>query len=147
MAKRYTGEELQEIQRQFKDLVEDKIWTILLVDPSTILRRTLAMALKKAGGENVLEAKDGSEGMALARQAGGAVVAVAELNLPGMDGIELVRQFRADASLANSLVIIMSAESRKERIIEAVKAGVAGYLKKPFEPQVLVDKLKSLQVL
>jgi len=147
MAKRYTVEELQAIQRQFKELVEDKIWTIIIIDPSTLLRRSLAMALKKAGAENVLEAKDGLEGLTMARQAGGAVAAVAELNLPSLDGIEFVRQFRADASLANGLVVLMSAESRKERIIEAVKTGAAGYLKKPFEAQLLVDKLKSLQVL
>jgi two-component system, chemotaxis family, chemotaxis protein CheY len=147
MAKRYTEEELKQLDDQFKALIEDRVWAYLVVEPSLAARRALVNALKKAGAETILEAKDGMDALLVVKKAGAGVVAVTELNMPVMDGLEFMRQFRADPMFASCPVIFMSAETRKEKIIAAVKSGAAAYLKKPFEPQVLVEKLQSLKVL
>ena len=146
MAKKFTNEDLEKLDEQFRALVEGQSRVYLVIDPSVALRRTLANAIQKAGGET-LEAKDGMDGLMAAGKATGAVVAIAELNMPVMDGLEFMRQFRSDKRYAGCPVILMSSENKKERILAAVKGGANAYLKKPFDPPALVEKLQSLKLL
>ena len=147
MAKRYAEKDLQEIDEAFRQLVEGQAYVYLVADPALSFRRSIFNSLQKAGCEEVLEAKDGIDALAQAQKQKKTVVCMAELNLPKADGLQLTQKLRALPGQEQSVVILMSAETRKERIIAAIKSGANGYLKKPFEPQVLLDKLKSINAL
>lgn len=149
MAKKFTVDELGQIEEQFRALVDDAVWTCLFLDNSIALRKTLVNAVRKAGCEETLEAKDGMEALMLAKKAkAGKLAVVMEINnLPVIDGIAFLKQFRQLQEFKSCPVIIASTESKKPRIVEAIRAGANAYLKKPFDPQVLVDKLKELRVL
>lgn len=147
MAKHYTDEELKSIDEEFCRLLAEKGWRYLIVDSSLAFRKTLANTLIKAGAEELLEAKDGMEAIMLLKKAPAGIVTITELNLPVMDGLALLRKVREDEQLAQGPVIIMSAETRKDRIVAAIRGGAAAYLKKPFPPEVLIAKLKELKVI
>ncbi len=147
MAKRYTDDELERIDQEFRALLQGQEWAYLLVDNSTVQRKILMNALKSEECENILEAKDGAEALRIAEKSDKQIAVIAELNLPVMDGIKLMLGFRKIERYRKCPVILMSAETDKTRIVAAIKAGASAYLKKPFNPETLVEKLKSLNVL
>jgi two-component system chemotaxis response regulator CheY len=109
----------------------DRNMTILVVDDFSPMRRITRKLLRDLGFENTLEADDGDSALPVLRR-GGVDLLVTDWNMPGMSGIELLKMVRADAQLASLPVLMVSAESGRERIIEATRAGVDGYLVKPF---------------
>jgi len=147
MGKRYTDDELDRLDRSFQSLLEEKEWTYLVIDNSIAMRKTLVKALQTAGCLKILEAKDGMEGIMALKDVHGALLTLVELNVPVLDGIQFLQQLHTNPQFRDAPVIIMSAESRKDRIIQAVRAGAAAYLKKPFPAEALIEKLKSLNAL
>ena len=89
------------------------------------------------------EAEDGVDALKKL-QGGGFEFVVSDWNMPNMTGIDLLRAIRADASLKHLPVLMVTAEAKKENIIEAAKAGASGYIVKPFTAATLDEKLQKI---
>ena len=115
----------------------------LVVDDFSTMRRIVRNLLKELGFSNVQEAEDGVE--ALVKLRGNEFdFVVSDWNMPNMTGIELLRAIRADEKLKHLPVLMVTAEAKKENIIEAAKAGASGYVVKPFTAATLDEKLKKI---
>jgi two-component system chemotaxis response regulator CheY len=111
---------------------------ILVVDDDPTCRTIVAIRLKGLGGIEVTLAEDGDQAWALLKRNhyDGAIV---DWQMPGKSGLEIVRGIRK-AGLAIPLLMV-TAESEKERVIEAIQAGITDYLIKPFDTEALLAKL------
>jgi len=116
---------------------------ILIVDDFSTMRRIIKNLLRDLGFTNTSEADDGNTALPML-QAGGYELLITDWNMPGMQGIDLLRAVRADPKLASLPVLMVTAEQKKEQIIEAAKAGVNGYIVKPFTAATLKDKLEKI---
>ena len=121
----------------------DKNLKILVVDDFSTMRRIIRNLLKELQFTNVEEAEDGLIGLNKLR-GGNFKFVVSDWNMPNMTGIELLRAIRADAELRDIPVLMVTAEAKKENIIEAAKAGADGYVVKPFTAAVLEEKLYKI---
>jgi len=115
----------------------------LVVDDFSTMRRIVRNLLKELGFTNVQEAEDGVDALAKLRAAEFDFV-VTDWNMPNMTGIELLRAIRADAKLKHLPILMVTAEAKKENIIEAAQAGASGYVVKPFTAATLDEKLKKI---
>jgi two-component system chemotaxis response regulator CheY len=115
----------------------------LVVDDFSTMRRIVRNLLKELGFANVQEAEDGVEALNKLRGEKFDFV-VSDWNMPNMTGIELLRAIRADAALKHLPVLMVTAEAKKENIIEAAQAGASGYVVKPFTAATLDEKLKKI---
>jgi two-component system chemotaxis response regulator CheY len=115
----------------------------LVVDDFSTMRRIVRNLLKELGFLNVQEAEDGVDALTKLR-AGEFDFVVSDWNMPNMTGIELLRNIRADAKLKHLPVLMVTAEAKKENIIEAAQAGASGYVVKPFTAATLDEKLKKI---
>lgn len=115
----------------------------LVVDDFSTMRRIVRNLLKELGFTVVQEAEDGVEALAKLR-ADEFDFVVSDWNMPNMTGIELLRNIRADAKLKHLPVLMVTAEAKKENIIEAAQAGASGYVVKPFTAATLDEKLKKI---
>lgn len=115
----------------------------LVVDDFSTMRRIVRNLLKELGFTNVEEAEDGVEALQKLRAASFDFV-ISDWNMPNMTGIELLRQVRADASLRTLPLLMITAEAKKENIIEAAQAGASGYIVKPFTAATLDEKLNKI---
>jgi two-component system chemotaxis response regulator CheY len=103
--------------------------------------------LKEIGYANADEAEDGQAALKMLR-GGNFDFVVSDLNMPNMDGFELLRQIRADPVLKALPVLLVTAEARKEDIVTAAQIGASGYIVKPFTKATLEEKFgKILQKL
>ena len=116
---------------------------ILIVDDFSTMRRIVKNLLNDLGYTNTTEADDGKTAWPLL-QAGGFDFVVTDWNMPGMTGIDLLKAIRGDAALAKIPVLMVTAEAKREQIIEAAQAGVNGYVIKPFTAATLEDKLTKV---
>lgn len=115
--------------------------TILIVDDSSSMRQLVTFALKDAGYD-VVAAVDGKD--ALAKANGSKVdMVVTDLNMPEMDGIELVRQLRAQPGYKFTPIIMLTTESQGSKKQEGRKAGASGWIVKPFTPEQLIGVVKK----
>ncbi|MDD2684764.1 MAG: chemotaxis response regulator CheY [Gallionella sp.] len=115
----------------------------LVVDDFSTMRRIVRNLLKELGFTNVQEAEDGVDALNKLR-ADKFDFVVSDWNMPNMTGIELLRAIRTDASLKHLPVLMVTAEAKKENIIEAAQAGASGYVVKPFTAATLDEKLKKI---
>lgn len=116
---------------------------ILVVDDFPTMRRIIRNLLKDLGYENVDEAEDGA--MALEKLRNGSFdFVVSDWNMPNLDGLEMLKQIRADANLGTLPVLMVTAEAKKENIIAAAQAGASGYVVKPFTAATLEEKLNKI---
>lgn len=115
----------------------------LVVDDFSTMRRIVRNLLKELGFANVQEAEDGVDALNKLRSEPFDFV-VSDWNMPNMTGIELLRAIRADDGLKHLPVLMVTAEAKKENIIEAAKAGASGYVVKPFTAATLDEKLKKI---
>ena len=121
----------------------DKDLKFLVVDDFSTMRRIVRSLLKELGFNNVEEAEDGVA--ALTRlKAGGVDFIVSDWNMPNMTGIELLKAIRADDALKGLPLLMITAEAKKENIIEAAQAGASGYIVKPFTAATLEEKLTKI---
>lgn len=121
----------------------DKNMKILVVDDFSTMRRIIKNLLKDLGFSNIQEADDGSTALPMLQQ-GGFDFVVTDWNMPGMQGIDLLRAIRADDSLKHLPVLMVTAEAKKEQIVAAAQAGVNGYVVKPFTAATLKEKLEKI---
>ncbi|ALO39535.1 chemotaxis response regulator CheY [Alcaligenes nematophilus] len=116
---------------------------ILVVDDFPTMRRIIKNLLKDLGYENVDEAEDGQMGLEKLRN-GNFEFVVSDWNMPNLDGLEMLKQIRADANLSSLPVLMVTAEAKKENIIAAAQAGANGYVVKPFTAATLEEKLNKI---
>ena len=116
---------------------------ILVVDDFSTMRRIIKNLLKDLGFSNIQEADDGSTALPMPQQ-GDFDFVVTDWNMPGMQGIDLLRAIRADDSLKHLPVLMVTAEAKKEQIVAAAQAGVNGYVVKPFTAATLKEKLEKI---
>ena len=121
----------------------DKGIRILIVDDFSTMRRIVKNLLNDLGFTNTAEADDGTTALVELQKAKFDLV-VTDWNMPGMPGIDLLKAIRADATLAKTPVLMVTAEAKREQIIEAAQAGVNGYVIKPFTAATLGDKLGKI---
>ncbi|MBN2654460.1 MAG: chemotaxis response regulator CheY [Nitrospirae bacterium] len=116
---------------------------VLVVDDFPTMRRIVKNLLKQLGFENIDEAEDGN--MALNKmKSGNYGLVVSDWNMSNMEGIELLRSVRADDTLKETPFLMVTAEAEKEKVIEAIKAGVDNYIVKPFTAEILKEKLEKI---
>ncbi|CAG0952767.1 Chemotaxis protein CheY [Planctomycetaceae bacterium] len=115
----------------------------LVVDDFSTMRRIVRNLLKELGFTNVLEAEDGADGLNKLRAEQFDFV-VSDWNMPNMTGIDMLRAIRADEKLKHLPVLMVTAEAKRENIIEAAQAGASGYVVKPFTAATLDEKLKKI---
>jgi len=116
---------------------------ILVVDDFSTMRRIIKNLLKDLGFTNIQEADDGSTALPMLQQ-GDFDFVVTDWNMPGMQGIDLLREIRASDSLKHLPVLMVTAEAKKEQIVAAAQAGVNGYVVKPFTAATLKEKLDKI---
>lgn len=121
----------------------DKNMKILVVDDFSTMRRIIKNLLKDLGFSNIQEADDGSTALPMLQQ-GDFDFVVTDWNMPGMQGIDLLRAIRSDDSLKHLPVLMVTAEAKKEQIVAAAQAGVNGYVVKPFTAATLKEKLEKI---
>lgn len=116
---------------------------VLVVDDAATMRRIVRSLLRELGLKNVREAEDGQMALEdLKRQK--ADLVVSDWSMPKMNGIELLRAIRQDEVLKDTPVLMVTAEAKKESIMEAVQAGVNNYIVKPFNAKTLEEKLSKI---
>jgi len=116
---------------------------ILVVDDFSTMRRIIKNLLKDLGFSNIQEADDGNTALPMLQQ-GGFDFVVTDWNMPGMQGIDLLKAIRADDKLKHLPVLMVTAEAKKEQIVAAAQAGVNGYVVKPFTAATLKEKLDKI---
>ncbi|MCF1426690.1 MAG: chemotaxis response regulator CheY [Shewanella sp.] len=121
----------------------DKKMKILIVDDFSTMRRIIKNLLSDLGFNNTQEADDGSTALPML-QKGDFDFVVTDWNMPGMQGIDLLKAIRADNNLKHLPVLMVTAEAKREQIIAAAQAGVNGYVVKPFTATTLEAKLDKI---
>ena len=116
---------------------------LLVVDDFSTMRRIIKNLLNDLGYANVSEADDGQTALPILQQ-GGIDFLVTDWNMPGMPGLDLLKAVRADPKLAKMPVLMLTAEAKREQIIEAAQAGVNGYVIKPFTAVTLKEKIDKI---
>ncbi len=116
---------------------------ILIVDDFSTMRRIIKNLLRDLGFNNTQEADDGNTALPML-QSGNFDFLVTDWNMPGMTGIDLLKAVRADAKLASLPVLMVTAEAKKDQIVEAAQAGVNGYIVKPFTAITLKEKIDRI---
>jgi two-component system, chemotaxis family, chemotaxis protein CheY len=106
---------------------------ILIVDDMMTMRKLMAKSLKDLGYSQFVEAPDGQKAWEILNDVTQTVqLVVSDWNMPNCSGLDLLKRVRKDSRLAKLPFILVTAESEQSQVIEAVKAGVSGYVVKPF---------------
>ena len=116
---------------------------ILVVDDFSTMRRIIKNLLRDLGLTNTQEADDGQTALPMLKD-GDFDFVVTDWNMPGMQGIDLLKHIRADEKLKHLPVLMVTAEAKREQIIAAAQAGVNGYIVKPFTAGTLKEKLDKI---
>ncbi len=116
---------------------------ILIVDDFSTMRRIIKNLLRDLGFNNTQEADDGQTAWPML-QTGNFDFLVTDWNMPIMTGIELLEKVRASDELASLPVLLVTAEAKKEQIVQAAQAGVNGYVVKPFTAITLKEKIDKI---
>ena len=116
---------------------------ILIVDDFSTMRRIIKNLMRDLGYANTHEADDGLTALPMLK-GGGYDFLVTDWNMPGMQGIDLLKAVRSDPQLVSLPVLLVTAEARREQIVDAAEAGVNGYIVKPFTAQTLKEKINKI---
>ena len=121
---------------------------ILIIDDMLTMRQVIRGSLHELGYTNLSEADDGSTAWPLINKAqeDGAPfqLVISDWNMPGLNGIDLLKKVRGVDALKALPFVFITAENQKERVVEAVQAGVNSYITKPFSAQTLQQKMDTL---
>jgi two-component system, chemotaxis family, chemotaxis protein CheY len=118
---------------------------ILIVDDSSVMRKIIERSLRQAGLElgEIVEAGNGIEALA-AVQAGVFDLVLSDINMPAMDGIEFLRQLVTIESCKGTPVVMITTEGSESRVVEALSIGAKGYIRKPFTPDQIKERVTPL---
>jgi len=115
----------------------------LVVDDFSTMRRIVRGLLKEMGCLNAEEAEDGAVALQMLKSTRFDFV-VSDINMPNMNGFDLLKAIKADDSLKHLPVLMVTAEARKEDIVLAAQSGAAGYIVKPFTKATLEEKVQKI---
>ena len=121
----------------------DRNIKILIVDDFSTMRRIIKNLLRDLGFTNTYEADDGNTALPMLKD-GGFEFVVTDWNMPIMQGIDLLKEIRKDPALKHLPVLMVTAEAKRDQIIEAAQAGVNGCIVKPFTAGTLKEKLDKV---
>ncbi|MCP4494666.1 MAG: chemotaxis protein CheY [Gammaproteobacteria bacterium] len=121
----------------------DKDMKILIVDDFSTMRRIVKNLLRDLGFNNTSEADDGQTALPMLKT-GSFDFLVTDWNMPGMDGLTLLKEVRADGNLSDMPVLMVTAEAKRDQIVVAAEAGVNGYVVKPFTAITLKEKINKI---
>lgn len=116
---------------------------ILVVDDMMTMRKIVMKSLKEIGFTNFAEAPDGAKAWEMIAAEGNFGFVVSDWNMPNATGLDLLKRVRADGRFAKLPLFLVTAESEKSQIIEAIKVGVSGYIVKPFTTDSLRASLEA----
>ena len=117
---------------------------VLVVDDSAVMRQIIKKNLKELGFGELSEAENGAAGLKKAGEEPVDLI-VSDWNMPNMTGLEFLKAVRADAAIKGVAFIMVTSEADKEKIMEAVQAGVNQYIVKPFNAMQLEEKIKAIK--
>lgn len=121
----------------------DENWNVLVVDDFVTMRKIIRNLLKEIGLRKVEEAEDGVS--AFKTLQGSTIdLVITDWNMPNGTGLELLRNIRQDDFLKTMPVLLVTAEAKKEQILEAASLGVNGYIIKPFTAETLKEKIEKI---
>jgi len=115
----------------------------LIVDDFSTMRRIVRNLLKEIGYHNAEEAEDGVVALSMLKATKYDFV-VSDINMPNMNGFELLKSIRAEESLKTIPVLMVTAEAKKEDIVMAAQNGASGYIVKPFTKATLEEKVQKI---
>ncbi len=115
----------------------------LIVDDFSTMRRIVRGLLKEMGCNNAEEAEDGAVALNMLKTSRFDFV-VSDINMPNMNGFDLLKAIKADESLKHLPVLMVTAEARKEDIVLAAQSGASGYIVKPFTKATLEEKVQKI---
>ena len=121
----------------------NKNMKILIVDDFSTMRRIIKNLLRDLGFNDTTEADDGQTALPMLKS-GKFDFLVTDWNMPGMDGLELLKAVRADDNLKDMPVLMVTAEAKREQIVVAAQSGVNGYIVKPFTAITLKEKIEKI---
>lgn len=118
---------------------------VLIVDDSSVMRKIVGRSLRQAGLEvqQLLEASNGSEALIVARENPLDLI-LSDINMPLMDGLEFVRQLRCIEAAQNIPVIMITTEAGEAHVVQALSSGASGYIRKPFTPEQIKERVIPL---
>ena len=116
---------------------------ILIVDDFSAMREIIRNLLHELGFENTSEADNGQTALPMLKT-GKFDFLVTDWSMPDMDGLTLLKTVRADEQLGDLPVLMVTAEAKREQIVDAAEAGVNAYIVKPFTAETLKDKIDKI---
>ena len=118
---------------------------ILIVDDMFAMRKLISKIIKEIGFTDIKEADDGDKAWAAITEAKPPFgVVISDWNMPNCTGIDLLRRVRADSRFKNLPFLMITAEAEDHQVAEAVKAGVSNYIIKPFDAEMVKNKLEAM---
>ncbi len=118
---------------------------VLIVDDFSTMRRIVKNIVRQIGFKNITEAENGAMALQKLKSEKFDLV-ITDWNMPEMSGLDLLKAIRADDELKATPVLMVTAEAKKENIVDAIKAGVNNYVVKPFTAETLQEKLEKILV-
>jgi two-component system, chemotaxis family, chemotaxis protein CheY len=117
----------------------------LIVDDSSVMRKIIERALRQAGLDPlvVIEASSGTEGLDLLKSKQVDLI-LSDINMPSMDGLEFLRQLRAQNLAPGVPVVMITTESSEEHVKQAIQSGAQGYIRKPFTAEQVKERVLPL---
>ncbi len=118
---------------------------VLIVDDSAVMRKIVDRSLRQAGLEitEVFEAGNGAEALARVQETRVDLI-LSDINMPTMDGIELVRQLQALENAKGVPIVMVTTEAGESHVVQALSCGARGYIRKPFSPDQIKERLIPL---
>jgi two-component system, chemotaxis family, chemotaxis protein CheY len=118
---------------------------VLIVDDSAVIRKIVGRCLRHAGIDlqGVMQASNGMEGLAVIRK-GAVDLILSDIKMPAMDGLEFLQGYRTLENAKNTPVVMITCEGSESRVVEALPAGARGYIRKPFTPDQVKERIAPL---
>ena len=119
--------------------------SVLIVDDSSVMRKIVDRSLRQAGLQikEVFEAGNGVEALARMQQTRVDLI-LTDINIPAMDGLELVRQLQAVKNAQNVPIVMITTEAGEAHVVQALSHGASGYIRKPFSPDQIKERIIPL---
>jgi two-component system, chemotaxis family, chemotaxis protein CheY len=117
--------------------------TILVVDDSATMRQQVGWAVQQAGFD-VVEARDGLEGIDRLKNVANIALVVCDVNMPNMNGLEMIEQVQKEGKYTSIPIILLTTEGQPEQVARAKKAGAKAWIVKPFKAELLVAAVNKL---